>query len=87
MANINELRNTVSLMLSDDWKERFVAEYRQLKSRIDSLKLLLNNWEKGQLNFTPSSPKIVHEIQLSRMEDYLAVLDQRARQEGIDLNI
>lgn len=87
MANITELRWTVSLMLSDDWKERFVAEYRQLKIRYKSLEKMLEAWEKNQLDFTPNCPKVLIVDQLEFMKRYLNVLEIRADVEGIDLEI
>lgn len=45
------LSNTVDKMLSEDYKERFIAEYQQLSIRHDGLKKMLDNWDKGNLNF------------------------------------
>ena len=41
------LSNTVDKMLSEDYKERFIAEYQQLSIRHDGLKKMLDNWDKG----------------------------------------
>ena len=32
-----DLKDTVNLMMSDDYKERFKAEYHQLKCRLEKL--------------------------------------------------
>lgn len=42
---MNELKETVELMLSNDYKERFKAEYYQLKIRIDRLDNMLSKME------------------------------------------
>ena len=40
-----ELKDTVEMMLSDDYKERFRAEYWQLKIRYDKLRKMVDNWD------------------------------------------
>lgn len=87
MANINGLRNTVALMLSDDYRERFVAEYRQLMIRIESLSKMLDNWDNGSLEFTPQCPRSILEDQLLCMGKYARILKLRAELEGINLEI
>lgn len=37
-----ELKDTVSLMCSDDYKERFKAEYAQVAVRYEKLKAMLD---------------------------------------------
>lgn len=78
-----ELKNTVNLMISKDYKDRFKAEYLQLKIRIEKLKNMLLNWDR--LTFTPSCDKRTLKSQLVSMEHYLTVLKKRAEIEGIDL--
>lgn len=85
MANTS-LANTVSLMNSDDYQDRFKAEYVQLKIRTDGLAKMLANWDQGTLAFTPKSPRGVYDKQLSTMKDYLAALESRAADESIDLS-
>lgn len=46
-----ELKDTVSLMCSDDYKERFKAEYAQAAVRYEKLKAMLDRWDEGKLNF------------------------------------
>ena len=45
----NEFEDTVHLMLSGDYRERFVAEYRQTKIRYERLKRFNNQIEAAQL--------------------------------------
>lgn len=79
------LKDTIDLMISKDYKERFLAEYQQLKIRYDGLCNMIDKWDKGELNFQPTCPRSVYDLQLKAMEDYLAVLEERASVEGIEL--
>lgn len=45
----NELEATVPMMLSDDYKQRFAAEYRQTKIRYERLKSYTNRIEAAQI--------------------------------------
>lgn len=81
-----ELRDTVDLMLSDDYKDRFKAEYLQLKIRYEKLKVMLDKWDNDELDFTPTCPREVYDEQIEGMETYLDVLVDRAGLEGIDLS-
>ena len=45
----NEIEDTVHLMLSGDYRERLVAEYRQTKIRYERLKRFNNQIEAAQL--------------------------------------
>lgn len=81
-----ELKDTISMMTSDDYKERFKAEYHQLKLRTKKLSAMLNLWDIGALHFTPVCPREILEKQLSAMIDYLAILALRADEEEIDLS-
>lgn len=52
-----ELKDTIELMNSSDYKERFKAEYLQVKIRYDKLHKMLVKWDAGTLNFTPTCAK------------------------------
>lgn len=79
------LQDTVSLMLSDDYKERFKAEYYQCKIREEKLNAMLDKCYTGSLSFTPTCNIQLLEKQGSVMRHYLLKLEQRAKIEGIDL--
>ena len=79
------LKDTIDLMVSEDYKERFLAEYQQLKIRYDGLCNMIDKWDKNELTFTPACPRSTYNLQLSAMEDYLTVLEARAVMEGIEL--
>ncbi len=80
-----ELKDTVDLMVSEDYKERFKAEYLQAKIRYEKLNNMLIKYEAGTLDFTPSCSKEVLEDQLYYMNEYLRTLRIRAEIENIDL--
>lgn len=80
------LASTRDMMISTDYKERFKAEYIQLKNRLEGLKRILESWDKGTLNFTPTCPRDLYDKQVSGMVTYLNVLAKRARMEGVDIS-
>ena len=79
------LRDTVELMNSADYKERFIAEYQQLVIRYKGLRNMLDKWDRGELEFTPTCPRSTYNMQIKAMTDYIAVLEARAIMEGIAL--
>lgn len=80
-----ELKDTITMMNSLDYKERFKAEYYQLKIRLEKLTIMLQQLDKGELKFKPDSPVTVLVTQKSHMEAYLNCLELRAGAEGITL--
>ena len=80
-----ELKETVEMMNSADYKERFKAEYQQVVIRFRKLAAMLENWDKGELNFTPTCPRSTYNMQVRAMTDYIAVLEARAVMEGVEL--
>jgi hypothetical protein len=80
------LSDTTDLMFSSDYKDRFRAEYLQLKIRMIALKNMLNKYKKGTLEFTPSCSYETLHSQLVVMGFYLDILIERAKIEGIQLN-
>ena len=82
---IKTLKDTVELMNSEDYKERFVAEYKQLVIRYKGLRNMLDKWDRGELNFKPTCPRSTYNMQIRAMEDYIAILEARAVMEEIVL--
>ena len=80
-----QLKDTVEMMNSKDFKERFKAEYYQLLIRIDGLSSMLIKWENNTLDFEPKCSKETLENQLIFMQGYIGILRLRAELEGIDL--
>ena len=81
-----ELRDTVEMMNSKDYKERFKAEYQQNVIRYQKLATMLEKWDNGELNFEPTCPRSTYNMQIKVMTDYIAVLEARAVMEGVDLD-
>ena len=79
-----ELKDTVEMMLSSDYKERFKAEYWQLKIRHDRLQKMVDNWDN--LDFIPTCSYDIYVRQLWAMEDYMECLIDRAKQEKVELD-
>lgn len=82
---MNELKDTIELMNSSDYKDRFKAEYYQAKIRYTKLHTMLVKLEAGTLAFTPSSSKVILLEQQRYMSEYLRCLEVRAEFEGIEL--
>lgn len=80
-----ELRDTVEMMNSADYKERFKAEYYQVVTRYQKLKAMLDKWDNGELKFQPICPRSTYNMQIKAMTDYIAVLEARAVMERIVL--
>lgn len=80
-----KLKDTVEMMNSEDFKERFRAEYYQLLIRLDCLVAMLMKWENGMLDFKPKCSKETLENQVVFMQGYKNILALRAEIEGIDL--
>ena len=80
-----ELKDTVGMMTSSDYKERFRAEYRQTLIRYERLCAMLHKYRQGELEFQPACPIALLEEQCECMLRYLSVLEKRARVEGIEL--
>lgn len=78
-----ELNETIKMMQSKDYKERFKAEYYQLKIRTEKLKSMLEKWDSGKLNFSPTCPRNVYDIQIKAMSNYIDILELRAEIEGV----
>lgn len=81
---MKELKDTVDLMLSDDYVDRFKAEYYQLETRFIKLATMIQNWDK--LNFTPDMSKIFYIKQLHIMAMYLYYLIFRSGVEKVDID-
>lgn len=80
------LKDTVALMNSSDYKERFIAEYWQTKIRYNKLHQMLVKYDAGKLDFTPTCPIEVLKEQKQYMGMYLNKLEVRAVIEDIELN-
>lgn len=87
---MSELNETVNLMGSADYKERFKAEYWQTKIRYEKLKTLCDKIELANHYGYTLEPKhdCLYEIlrdQQSVMGQYLHILEMRAIIEEVEL--
>ena len=80
-----QLKDTVEMMISQDFKERFKAEYYQLLFRLNALKGMLIKWENNMLDFEPKCSKETLENQVIFMQGYMDLLRLRAKIEEIEL--
>ena len=89
-----ELKDTIEMMNSDDYKERFKAEYYQTKIRYEKLKKLntrieaadMVKFERNQIEMPKHDcPWHLLRDQQTKMGEYLHLLEVRAEIEGIEL--
>lgn len=95
MKPVKDLKDTAEMMTSEDYKERFRAEYHQTKIRYERLKKL--NTEIEAVSRMPYNmpcriempkhdcPEDILREQQRCMGEYLHLLELRAVIEGIDL--
>lgn len=83
---MKELRETIEMMTSEDYKERFKAEFWQTKIRYHKLWGMICRYESGELDFEPKCSEDLLRKQLDAMSKYLRCLNERARIEGIELD-
>lgn len=84
-VGVNPLHDTALPMISESYKERFIAEYVQLVVRYKKLSAMLLKWALDKLDFEPTCPKGIYNFQIKAMGDYIACLEIRAVIEGIEL--
>lgn len=92
-----ELKDTIEMMNSPDYKERFKAEYHQTKVRYEKLKSFNTKIEAArQMQYSPignyKCPMPSHDCpdellreQQAVMGNYLHILEVRAEIEGVEL--
>lgn len=90
-AKLAELKDTVDGMLSGDYRERFAAEYHQVRIRLAKLNAFVakikSAKEKGEPEPKHDCPLCILEAQADAMAEYRSILEARAKEyEGIDLN-
>ena len=79
-----ELKDTIELMTSDDYKDRFRAEYQQTKIRYDKLHKMLIKYDAGTLPFELVNISVLRN-QAAAMGRYLYILETRAEIEKNDI--
>ena len=82
-----KLQDTIEMMTSDDFEERFKAEYYQLEIRLNSLAQMLLKYERNELDFKPRFSFDLLNGQLKAMRLYQSYLIERAEIENIEIDI
>lgn len=59
---MKKLCDTVELMNSADYRERFKAEYLQVVIRYKGLRNMLDKWDRGELEFKPTCPRSTYKM-------------------------
>lgn len=80
-----ELKDTIDNMTSEDYRQRFIAEYDQLRIRILGLRNMLNQMFEGELDSEPTCNFNILQRQLQTMTMYALILESRAEEEGIEI--
>ena len=79
-----ELKDTIYLMISNDYKERFIAEYSQLILRYGKLCDLIIQYKKEKYIIASIDIEDLEE-QIVIMKKYIDILQRRAKKEDIEL--
>lgn len=77
------MNDAVEMVLSEDYKERFIAEYVETKIRYERLHNIIIKWCAGRADFVTDIDLL--EEQAKHMGSYLKTLEIRAVKEDIEL--
>ena len=80
-----ELNDTIKLMNSTDYRDRFKAEFYQARIRYEKLGEMLKKYDKNELDFKPKCSYTLLLNQYKVMGEYLSILMLRAGIEEIEL--
>lgn len=69
--------DTIPAMISDNHKDRLVAEYAQVRIRLEHLEVILEKEQRGELGFELNCPVELLQEQAEAMRLYKHVLAQR----------
>ena len=87
MEMIKDLQETVYAMTSDDYKQRFIAEYAQVVIRANKLSDVINRYFNDTLDFKLECDIWLLVEQYMVMKHYIEILQKRAEIEKIDLTM
>ena len=76
--------NIIKLIKSDDYRDRLEGEYLELLDRHNKLANIISKYDRGVLDFTPTTPIYILKAQLYSMRTYLNILDYRINLECTD---
>lgn len=80
-----KLTDTIPMMNSDDYRERFKAEYYQTRIRYEALRKTIAKYQAGTLQFQPTCSVELLKAQANAMLEYISFLEIRAEMERVDL--
>jgi hypothetical protein len=81
-----KLQDTIEMMNSADYNERFKAEFYQLKIRICKLDNMVSKYKLGELPFEPNCSYDLLNGQLKAMRLYQSYLIERAEIENVEID-
>ena len=87
MEMIKDLQETVYAMTSDDYRQRFIAEYAQVAIRANKLSDVINRYFNDTLDFKLECDIWLLVEQYMVMKHYIEILQKRAEIESIDLTM
>ena len=87
MEMIKDLQETVYAMTSDNYKQRFIAEYTQVVIRANRLSDVIDGYFNETLNFKLGCGIWLIVEQYMVMKHYIEILQKRAEIENIDLTM
>ena len=70
---------------TNNYKQRFINEYVELKDKYIKLHKMLVKYDAGKLEFTPTCPIDMLRKQKSLIGQYLDILEVRAMIEDVEL--
>ena len=79
-----ELKDTVKGMLSEDHKERFIAEYQQAVIRAQKLNIIISKYKSGSLDFELNCPIDLLTAQYDYLTAYIGAMVRRMPYENIE---
>ena len=85
MSKAYKMSDTCNMMLSKDWKERFVAEHIQLLIRLKRLNDVVGDYYAGKLTNMPEAEIMCLLWQHHAMLSYHDAMVYRAKQANIEL--
>ena len=85
MSKVYRLSDTSDIMLSDDWKERFVAEYIQLCIRLKRINDVVEDYYDNKLSNMSDAEAMTLLWQHHAMMSYYDAMVYRAKYSKIEL--
>ena len=80
-----DISNICKLLSSEDFKDRVRGEYLLLKDKCEKLRIMLEKYATGTLEFQPKCSFEILFNQYDHMTSYLNILELRAKIEGFEL--